>query len=113
MLAQGRITSFGIRSGLAVLSAVLCAACTATVPVMGSSVASIQIESGDHQSAAAGTALALPLVVVVTGSNNAPVSGVAVTFAIASGGGSLDVTSAITDGTGHAQSALTLGPTGG
>ena len=68
--------------------------------------------SGDNQGARAGLAVALPLVVQVT-SGAAAVSGATVTFAVASGGGSVGTPSAVTGANGQAQTTWTLGATVG
>lgn len=67
--------------------------------------------SGDNQQGTAGTALANPLVVQVKDSAGNPKSGVTVNFAITNGGGSVSPASAVTDATGKASTALTLGTT--
>ncbi len=53
------------------------------------------------------------IIVEVRDSNGRVLEGVPVTFTVTSGGGTLSVTSAITDEKGRAQSTLTLGPDGG
>jgi hypothetical protein len=69
----------------------------------------IAVASGNNQTAIAGAAVTLPLVVKVSDTFGNGVSGVAVSFAVASGGGTVGTPSATTDATGQAQSALTLG----
>ena len=66
--------------------------------------------SGDEQEGAAGGALAEPLVVRVQDQNGNPLAGVAVTFAVTAGGGSLSVTTDTTDTNGRAATTLVLGP---
>jgi uncharacterized protein (TIGR03437 family) len=63
--------------------------------------------SGDAQTAMAGQALSIPLVVVVTNSANIPVAGVTVNFT-AYGGGSLSATAVVSDSQGVASTNLTL-----
>ena len=65
--------------------------------------------SGDGQTAVLGTALANPLVVVVTDGSGNPVDNAAVTFAIVMGNGSLSRTSAVTGADGTASTILTVG----
>ena len=65
--------------------------------------------SGDNQSAAAGTTLANPFVVEVRDANGTPLAGVAVTFVVLTGGGTLSATTGTTDASGHSESTLTLG----
>ena len=68
--------------------------------------------SGDNQSAGTGTALANPFVVEVRDGNDNPLAGVAVTFTITTGDGSLSDTSVDTNAAGRAESTLTLGEPG-
>jgi hypothetical protein len=81
----------------------------ASTPV-ASNLASV---SGNNQSGTVGTPLSNPLTVKVTDANGKPVSGVAVTFAVQSGGGSLSATKATSDASGLASTTLTLGTTVG
>ena len=64
---------------------------------------------GDGQSAAVGQALSSPLVVKVVDASGSAVQGVAVTWAVASGGGSLSPSSSTTDAQGLASTTWTLG----
>ena len=69
--------------------------------------------SGDGQTGTASTPLPLPLVVQVNGSDNLGVPSVPVTFAVATGGGSVDTANVVTDSLGRASTGVTLGPTTG
>ena len=70
--------------------------------------------SSNNQNAAAGTAVAIPPSVKVTDAKGNPVSGVSVTFAVASGGGSITGGSGTTDASGIAQvGSWTLGAAAG
>jgi hypothetical protein len=70
--------------------------------------------AGDAQSATAGTAVAIAPKVLVTDAFADPVAGVAVTFAVASGGGSITGASATTDASGFASvGSWTLGSIAG
>ena len=71
------------------------------------------IISGDKQQGLLGEALAKPFVVEVRDRSGEPLPDAQVTFSVTSGGGTLSVTSATTDGTGRAESILTLGPNPG
>jgi adhesin/invasin len=62
----------------------------------------IALNAGDNQSSVAGTAVPVDPSVVVTDAGGNPVAGVSVTFAIASGGGSLTGANQTTDGAGIA-----------
>lgn len=74
----------------------------------------IRVQSGDGQNAVAGSAVASPPTVVVQDVNNNPVAGVQVTFAVASGGGSITGATPTTDASGLAAvGSWTLGPTPG
>jgi len=76
--------------------------------------ATIALNAGNNQTATAGTAVAIaPSVTVADGFGN-PKSGVSVTFAVASGGGSVTVGSATTNASGIATvGSWTLGTTAG
>jgi len=88
------------------------ASCTGALPVTFSATAlaaaSLEIVSGSSQAGMVGSTLAAPLVVKVTDQFNNPLPGAAVNFSIVSGGGSLGSPSATANGSGHAQTALTL-----
>ena len=76
--------------------------------------ASLEKVSGDDQSTVAGTALPQPLVVKVANRSGVPVSGVAVTWAITAGGGSISLAAgAATDGLGQTSAVWTLGTAAG
>ena len=71
--------------------------------------ANLVLVSGDAQSGAAGSALALPVVAFVTDAFGNGVSNVTVTFTVATGGGSTAPPSGTTDATGRIGSTWTLG----
>jgi adhesin/invasin len=74
----------------------------------------IAIAGGNNQSAVAGTTLPVNPSVLVTDAGGNPVAGVSVTFAVASGGGSITGGSATTDAAGIAAvGSWTLGTTPG
>ncbi len=73
----------------------------------------LQLASGNNQSAIAGDALADPIVARVLASDGLPLEGVAVTFAVATGGGDLSTTTEFTDLNGLAAVTWQLGPTAG
>jgi adhesin/invasin len=62
----------------------------------------IAIDAGNGQKARAGTAVATPPSVIVTDDFGNPVGGVSVTFAVASGGGSITGATAVTNAAGIA-----------
>ncbi len=67
------------------------------------------IITGDKQQGLIGEPLSGPIVVEVRDQSGAPMPDVEVTFSVSSGGGTLSVTSAMTDNDGRAESILTLG----
>ena len=75
--------------------------------------ASIALVSGDGQAGQVGTALAQDFVARVDGTGGTPVSGVTVTWAVASGGGTITPTTDQTDANGLTNARLTLGPSAG
>jgi hypothetical protein len=76
--------------------------------------ASLTKNAGDNQSAAAGSAVAIPPSVIVKDANGNPKSGVSVTFAVVSGGGSITGATAATNAAGVAAvGSWTLGNSGG
>ncbi|MEO8199826.1 MAG: hypothetical protein ABI679_04820, partial [Gemmatimonadota bacterium] len=75
--------------------------------------ASLAKVGGDNQTGPANTVLPLLLAVEVRGSDNLPIPGVTVSFAAATGGGSVDSATATTDAAGVARSGAHLGATVG
>ncbi|HKV76139.1 MAG TPA: hypothetical protein VJN95_16595, partial [Gemmatimonadales bacterium] len=69
--------------------------------------------SGDAQTATVSTALPLPLTVEVRGTDNLPIKGVPVAFAVVSGGGSVDTATVVTGTNGRAATTVKLGATVG
>ncbi len=68
------------------------------------------IITGFDQTGVIGEALPRPIVIEVRDRAGERLPGVEVTFSVASGGGTLSVTSAMTDSDGRAETVLTLGP---
>ena len=66
--------------------------------------------SGDNQTGVSGAVLTNPFVIEVRDQNLSVLEGIAVTFTITAGDGTLSATHATTDENGRAKSALTLGP---
>src|ERR1019366_432406 len=76
--------------------------------------ASLARNAGDNQTAAAGSVVPIPPSVLVKDVNGNPTSGVSVTFAVASGGGSVTGATAVTSAAGIATvGSWTLGPVAG
>ena len=85
------------------------AANTNTFSIVAAAAANLALQSGNLQNATPGTTLTNPIVVLVTDAFANPVSGKTVTFAIATGGGSVGTASTTTNASGLAQSTWTLG----
>lgn len=73
----------------------------------------IAAAGGDAQSGVVGTALAQPLMVLVTDGAGAPLSGVGVEWAITAGGGAVAPESSFTNAQGTAATTFTLGTAAG
>jgi hypothetical protein len=101
----------GTNTAQAIVSGVGQAEFTATAAA--GTASEIRIVSGDDQTGQAGGSLALPLVVQVLDDGENPVGGVAVTWSVASGGGSVSPGSATTGTDGQASTAWTLGSSTG
>jgi hypothetical protein len=99
---------------LAVVAAIaIVSACSPSDSVGTRTPTQIVPVSGSSQSALVGTALAAPLVVLVTDADGEPVSGVTVNWAVATGGGSVSAATSNTGENGQAEITWTLGPTAG
>jgi hypothetical protein len=77
--------------------------------VTPAAAAAIVVDAGDAQTGVAGAALANPFVARVNDALGNAVPGASVTWAVATGGGSLGGTISTTDAAGKAQTTLTLG----
>ena len=113
----GSGNALGLRGTARIVAALITGkADTVTVDVqpVPSALASV---SGTGQSGIIGkptaTTLAQPLVVRVTATDGLPVAGVAVSFGVTGGGGSVNPAGATTDASGLAQAIWTLGQTAG
>ncbi len=92
----------------------LAADTSTTLAITAGGASQMTAASSTSQSATVGTAVAAPPTVLVRDAQNNPIAGVAVTFAITGGGGSLNGASTVTDGQGLAAVAgWTLGPVAG
>lgn len=81
---------------------------TFTLQVNAQGVALSRV-SGDNQSAGVGTAFAQPIRVRALTAAQAPLAGLTIQFAVASGAAGLSATSALTDSSGYAQVLATAG----
>ena len=88
---------------------------TFTATARAAAPASIAVSAGNNQSAPAGSAVPTPPAVVLRDQFDNPVAGVAVTFAVAAGGGSVNPTTPVTTGADGiaAVTSWTLGTTAG
>ncbi|WP_089241482.1 MBG domain-containing protein, partial [Belliella buryatensis] len=100
---------------LSATSSGLTSATSNAFDVVVGSATQIAINAGDNQSATVGTALATAPSVIVRDANDNPVAGVEVTFAVVSGGGTVDPTTVVTtDANGIASvTSWTLGAMAG
>jgi hypothetical protein len=101
----------GTNTAQAIVSGVGQAEFTATAAA--GTASEIRPVSGGGQTGQAGSGLGAPLVVEVLDDGENPVSGVAVTWTVESGGGSVSPASATTGADGRASTAWTLGPSMG
>jgi hypothetical protein len=76
------------------------------------SVAAVTLVQGDAQSAQAGRTLATPIVLRLTDAKGKPVLRQAVTLVVASGGGTVDPATAVSDSSGELKVKWTLGTAG-
>lgn len=105
-----------LRSGYATLvaaTALLAIGCSDSTSPVDNRATSITLQDGSNQTGQIGTTLAQPLRVLVQNAAGQPVSGVAVQWAVLSGGGTLTSQSSSTDQSGIAAEVYTLGPTAG
>src|SRR5262245_43472308 len=108
--------TLGNSAGLNTLTATADGLSTVSFSATGTAsiASSIAISAGNGQTATVGTAVAAPPAVIVLDQFNNPVAGVAVTFAVASGGGSVTGATRTTNAAGLAAvGSWTLGTTAG
>src|SRR5205823_5913121 len=93
----------------------LAAATSGTISLSAGAVASLGVNGGNNQTATAGTAVATPPSVLARDASGNPVAGVSVTFAVATGGGSVEPTAPVVTGANGVAAATswTLGATAG
>ena len=95
-----------------VFAAMFVAACGETL-TNGPQIASVAIVSGTGQSGPIGSTLSQPFTVEVKDQNGAPVEGVAVTWKVTSGGGTITPSQSLSNANGIATATLRLGTTVG
>ncbi len=117
-IATGPILTLGTTAGSNSVTATIATGTTKVATFTATGVAasadSISIDDGNSQSGTVATALSNPFVVLVKDAHNNVVAGVTVSWAVASGGGSLSLTSSISGADGIATGPiLTLGTAAG
>ena len=100
-------------TGLATLPVVALCACGGDGGGGGPQASSIALSAGDNQVAAAGAALPESLAVIVRDNAGAALPGVAVTWSVTAGGGTVSPTTRTSDAGGIAKTRRTLGPNAG
>ena len=98
---------------LATLAVVALCACGGAGGGGGPQAASVALNAGDNQIAAAGAALPESLAVIVKDNAGAVLPGVTVTWSITAGGGTVSPTTRTSDAAGIARTRRTLGPNAG
>src|SRR5207253_3107568 len=107
---SGPVGNYTLRFGSGSLSAPT----SGTIALSAGAAATIAANSATSQSATAGTAVSTPPSVIVKDANGNPVTGVAVTFAVAPGNGAITGGSQTTNGSGIATvGSWTLSATAG
>jgi len=103
-----------MRGALFVTIALVGAACESpSGPPAAPPPGGVTVVSGNGQVGLVGQALSVPLVVKVASSSGVAVKGAGVTFAVTTGAATVSPTSTVTDTTGQAKTAVTLGSTPG
>ena len=100
-------------TGLATLAVVALCACGGDGGGGGPQASSIALSAGDNQVAAAGAALPESLAVIVRDNAGTALPGVAVTWSVTAGGGTVSPTTRTSDAGGIAKTRRTLGPNAG
>jgi len=103
------------RRWLTIAAVTVAASCggAGTGPSNRPTPAAIVVVAGDKQTGTVGQALPQPLVIKITDQSGAAVAGIAVSWTISAGGGSVSAASNQTDGQGQMQATWTLGHTSG
>lgn len=104
---HGRFSRFSVQL-LPVCAAILLASCDTGSPT-GPRIVSLTQVSGNEQAAPVGATVADPVVVRAVDQNGVPVPGVAIEWAVLSGGGSFVAASTTTDQSGLGQAVFRLG----
>ena len=107
------VNKAGVGYTLTVNSTGAGAGTTTPFSVIAGAASVLSIASGNAQSGPVSTALAQPIVALVTDANGNAKAGESVTFAVTGGGGSVSLATGTTDAAGHASTSWTLGATVG
>lgn len=107
-LVRGRVALIVAAVQLTTLAA--CGETTVNEPLSAGTLATV---SGNGQVGVAGQTLPAPIQVRVLGSDDQPLPGATVTFAVTTGGGTVSPASATSDANGLASTTWTLGKTAG
>lgn len=109
----GTGTAFGARGTARIVAQLLTGPADTVQLFVTLPATQVAAASGGGQTGVAGAALAQPLVVKVSAADGIGAAGVTVSFAVATGGGSLSSTSVVSDANGLAQTTWKLGPAAG
>ncbi|HLB35510.1 MAG TPA: hypothetical protein VJL31_02995, partial [Gemmatimonadales bacterium] len=109
-ITQGKVVGAVQRGGARITTTLLTGQADTTVVLVQPLPVRGIVESGDDQSAQVATLLSQPVRFRVKAADSLGVSGLKVTFSVATGGGSLDLDSAITNDSGRVEVQWTLGP---
>ncbi len=109
--AAGSFTAPGVRDTIFIVAVSPNQVRDSTRVFIAAAPSTMTKTSGDLQTGLASSRLSLPLEVQVNGTDGFPVPGVAVNFAVTTGGGSVDSSVAHTDANGFARTGATLGAT--
>ena len=109
----GRVIAKSLRGQARVIAALLTGQADTTPLVVQPKPTAVAVATGNTQTGPAGSPLAQPVTFRVTAADNQADVGVPVSFAIASGGGSLGASTGTTDANGLVAVTWTLGATAG
>ncbi len=108
---QGRVQ--GLAAGSSDITVAFLGRSASVEAVVTGDAASVEVASGDQQTAPAGDALTTPLSVRVLDVNGMPVGGAVVRWTVTAGGGAVSSDSTMTDSEGLASTTWTLGESAG
>jgi len=109
----GRVVARQVRGSVQVRAALLTPPSATTSLAVQPRPSVLAVSAGNAQTGTVGAALAQPITAVVTAADGLGVEGITVSFAVATGGGTLSAASAVTDSAGKAAVTWTMGTTAG